>query len=157
VLHENRSFLECRDSQNNVTGVDNCLLGILEAAKVGSVIIALDAGERLFPTLLDHARRLGWDGECPKRKWKMGCKSVCMLEKKTGGFGGRKSSFRGSGFENLLRAAPRKMQAPPAESMDAGAKLELAKVEEDKINRSKDQFDFRSGFQVPESYRDDSR
>ena len=99
MLHENRSFLECRDSQNNVTGVDNCLLGILEAAKVGSVIIALDAGERLFPTLLDHARRLGWDGECPKRKWKMGCKSVCMLEKKTGGFGGRKNGARVSGVQ----------------------------------------------------------
>ena len=80
VLHENRSYCEQRDEHDNVIGVRNSLLEILQRAKINSVIIALDSGNRLMNNLLTEAVKLGWEGERPKKQ-KMGCANVIQLIK----------------------------------------------------------------------------
>jgi len=83
VLHENRAYCEKRNEKGEQVGVSNALLGILEGAKIGAVIIGLDAGNRLLQIMFSASKALGWEGEIPKSKWKMGCKSTILLVRRS--------------------------------------------------------------------------
>jgi hypothetical protein len=82
VLHENHSFLKNDDDVLVTTGL---LHEVLKTAKLGAIIICMDAGNIMWPSLSAAGSKLGWTykigGGHESWRVKMGPKSFLAMER----------------------------------------------------------------------------
>ena len=78
VLHENAVGL-LRDVAVQTGEIGGVLPGLLSTAKLGAVMLCLDAGHRLWPMVAMTGRSFGWRAASPKVK--RGAASVLVLER----------------------------------------------------------------------------
>jgi len=87
VLHENASHLRVVSNEKEEDRVGGCMVGILQDAKAGAIIICTDASNHLWPALLATGCDYGWTvASGPKVRVSLGSsftgpKWCCFLEK----------------------------------------------------------------------------
>ena len=87
VLHENASHLVVKEKEVEENRVGGCMVGILQDAKAGAIIICTDASHHLWPALLATGCDYGWSvASGPKTRVSLGSnftgpKWCCFLEK----------------------------------------------------------------------------